>query len=567
MFCAKPISSKKARPLPILLLLALLGPGAGAALFGQLAVKPEGAAQQKEALHPETQERAPVVFEGEPLFDAAGLNAEKRAEDISRNLEKLANDIFFDPDLVTLEDQGSNSFFVYRGRVIGKVTEEDAEIMGVPRQKLAAEYLGIMQEAIKRYREHRAPQALTKAFITTGVGGALLALLLGGLVFGHRKFMARVETWRASGKCVRYQNRVLVDPDRLARIGRRSVKSALVVLGAFLGIIYLEIVFTVFPLTRAFTVGLLWYVLDPLASLWRGLLGQVGNVAFIAVVVIIARCLLKGIKWLHVEAAAGALHLPWVTQEWSMPVYKIVRLVVLAFTAVIIYPYIPGSQTAAFKGISIFAGVMVSLGSSGSVGHFMGGLILMGMRAFRIGDRVEVGGVTGDVVATSLTYTRIRTSKNEEVTVPNGSILGGRLVNYSEQARQAGLILHTSVTIGYDAPWRTVHGLLVRAALRTEHVLPEPAPFVLQTALNDFFVTYEINAYTREANRMATIYGELHQNIQDSFNEGGVEIMSPHYSSIRDGNAATIPEPNRPEGYRAPRFGVDLGQDAGMEKK
>ena len=177
-----------------------------------------------------------------------------------------------------------------------------------------------------------------------------------------------------------------------------------------------------------------------------------------------------------------------------------------------------------------------------------------------------MGGVTGDVVGLSMSFTRIRTIKNEEVTVPNSQVLSSKLVNYSALAGRDGLILHTSVTIGYDAPWRTVHELLIRAALNTKGILPAPAPFVLQTALNDFYVTYEINAYTRDANHMADLYACLHQNIQDSFNEAGVEIMSAHYSYLRDGNTIAIPENYRPEDYAKPAFGVSLEKKDGEKR-
>jgi small-conductance mechanosensitive channel len=178
------------------------------------------------------------------------------------------------------------------------------------------------------------------------------------------------------------------------------------------------------------------------------------------------------------------------------------------------------------------------------------------MRAFRIGDRVRISDTVGDVIEKTLLVTRVRTIKNEDITIPNSMILNSHIVNYSAVIDQSGLILHTGVTIGYDAPWRKVHELLIHAALNTKYILKEPAPFVLQTSLNDFYVSYEINAYTDMPSKMAVIYSELHQNIQDSFNAGGVEIMSPHYSSLRDGNTTTIPEENLPKTYTPPAFRI-----------
>jgi small-conductance mechanosensitive channel len=185
------------------------------------------------------------------------------------------------------------------------------------------------------------------------------------------------------------------------------------------------------------------------------------------------------------------------------------------------------------------------------------GIVLTYMRPYKIGDRIKVGDVTGDVVEKNLLVTRLRTIKNEDITIPNATILSGHTVNYTTMAKTTGLILNTTVTIGYDVPWQTVHHLLISAAEASEGISAEPKPFVLQTELNDFNVSYQLNAYTALSNQMAVIYSRLHQNIQDKFNEAGVEIMSPHYTSLRDGNHIQIPENYVPEGYNKPGFKVE----------
>jgi small-conductance mechanosensitive channel len=178
------------------------------------------------------------------------------------------------------------------------------------------------------------------------------------------------------------------------------------------------------------------------------------------------------------------------------------------------------------------------------------------MRAFQVGDFVRIGNDVGEVIEKTLLVTRMCTQKNEVITIPNGTVLGGVVVNYSAEARKRGVIFHTLVTIGYSAPWRQVHQLLLSAALSTEGVLQDPPPFVLQTALNDFYVSYELNAYTVKPRDMQNIYSILHQNIQDTFNEAGVEINSPHYASLRDGNETTIPHSYVPKEYKHPVFEV-----------
>jgi len=278
-------------------------------------------------------------------------------------------------------------------------------------------------------------------------------------------------------------------------------------------------------------------------------LDYIPKLFFIAVIVIITRYVIKGLLFLFKSVEQGRLSLPGVSPDLAMITYKIVRFLVLAFAVVMAYPYLPGSQSEALKGVSLFIGIIFSLGSTSAVANAMAGLSLVYMRAFRVGDRVKIGDTVGDVLEMRMNVTRIRTIKNVEVTLSNKQVLDSPILNYSTEARTRGLILHTAVTIGYDAPWRTIHRLLLEAALKTGHIQKEPAPFVLQTALNDFYVSYELNAYTDQPNRMADIFSHLHQNIQDSFNEAGVEIMSPHYTQLRDGSRTAIPDPYLPEGY------------------
>jgi small-conductance mechanosensitive channel len=230
-----------------------------------------------------------------------------------------------------------------------------------------------------------------------------------------------------------------------------------------------------------------------------------------------------------------------------------------------LYPYLPGSQSEAFKGVSIFVGVLFSLGSTSAVSNIFAGLSLTYMRAYRVGDRIKIGETVGDVIEMKLYGTRIRTIKNVDIVISNSQILQGHIVNYSAQARIRGLILNTSVTIGYDAPWRVIHQLLVDAALKTRDILKNPAPFIFQTALNDFYITYELNAYTDQAQFMARIYSELHQNIQDTFNEAGMEIMSAHYMHLRDGNRTAIPDPYLPKDYEPRALRVFQNPTAGEE--
>ncbi|MDF5717699.1 MAG: mechanosensitive ion channel family protein [Rhizonema sp. NSF051] len=231
---------------------------------------------------------------------------------------------------------------------------------------------------------------------------------------------------------------------------------------------------------------------------------------------------------------------------------------IIALALVVALPFLPGFGSPAFQGISVFLGVLLSLGSSAAVANIVAGIILIYTRAFRVGDRIKINDAIGDIVEKSLFVTQIRTTKNVVITIPNGTVLTSQILNYSALAEDPNhyLILHTTVTLGYDLPWRKVHQVLINAALATPHILAEPVPFILQTSLGDFYVNYEINGYTNQPKSMARIYSELHQNIQDKCNEADIEILSPHYSAIRDGNQITIPENYLHKDYKAPGFRV-----------
>jgi small-conductance mechanosensitive channel len=504
----------------------------------------------------------PVTLDGEVLFyvrtPLGPFGPQERAKAARRTLIRIAEDPFYSQDLFRIQKTDAGTRVFYRDDLVGMITAEDAASAHRSPEELAFEKVETVKEAISRYRERRTPVAWRRA----GVGTAVATVALIGLLLAVRVvrgwLFGLVERRRKAGAALRLQEQVVVDPDRLARLEQRGVRLGTLTTVAVLILLYLQTVFYFVPLTRGYALGLLDYLIDPLVNLWQGFLANVGNFFTILVILVLARYLLKGLHSLLRAASDELIKLPGVAPSWAPHLYRIVRLFIIGVTGIMIYPYIPGSNTAAFKGLGILGGALLTVGASGAAGNFVAGLMLVFSDTYRIGDRVRVGDTTGDVIETSMSLTRIRTPKNEVVTFPNAMLLSGHFVNYSAKAREEGLILHTSVSIGYDAPWRKVHELLIQAALRTPGILPQPAPFVLQTALNDFYITYEINAYTRAANAMLRIYGELHQNIQDGFNEAGVEIMSPHFSSLRDGNASTIPDPGKPRKDEPRRFSIRL---------
>jgi small-conductance mechanosensitive channel len=273
---------------------------------------------------------------------------------------------------------------------------------------------------------------------------------------------------------------------------------------------------------------------DPLRTMGSGLVGIIPNLVFLGILVVVTRYGLKLIRAVFTSLGAGNMTWKGFDPEWALPTYRLVRLLVIAFAVVVAYPYIPGSESGAFKGVSLLIGVLFSLGSSSLIGNLVAGYSMTYRRAFRVGELVKIGEHMGNVEQIRLLVTHLRTKKNEEVIIPNSSILGSEVINYSSIASARGLILHTTVGIGYDVPWRQVEAMLLEAAARTEGLRRDPSPFVLQMELGDFSVTYEINVFCDKPHSMLAFKTALHRNILDVFNEFGIQVMVPAYEGDPD---------------------------------
>ncbi len=299
------------------------------------------------------------------------------------------------------------------------------------------------------------------------------------------------------------------------------------------------------------------FIAEPVKSIGRGLLNFLPNVFYIIVIILIARYLLQILNLLTKDIDEEKLKIKGFHRDWAQPTANIIKILLYAFTLVFIFPYLPGSSSPAFRGVSIFLGVLFSLGSTSAIANIVAGIVITYMRPFMVGDRVRIGESVGDVMEKNLLVTRIRTIKNEDITIPNATIINAHLWNYSKSASSIGIIIHTTVTIGYDVPSKQVVDLLLKAAANTKDLSRESKPFVLQKSLGDFYVEYELNVYTKQPQKMAVLTSDLNNSILEEFNKAGVEIMSPHYSALRDGNASTIPAAEPPKTPVPPKNVVD----------
>ena len=486
------------------------------------------------------------------------FSAVERATAISTRLETISKNWKFESDNLSILEAETTLDVVFDGIILVGISENDAIWMNSTKEELAIRLKKKFEEELNAYARQWNIVVILKE-----IGLAALVILV--LVFAI-KYINKLFKWTKKkiedqeGKLIKgihFNNFTLFDSKQQIKLLVRSNRFLNWFINLLLVYISLPLLFGIFPWTKNLATTLVDYVLGPLKRIALAIWNYMPNLFTIAVIVVVFYYVLRGIKFLKVEIEKGNLQIPGFYPEWAGSTFQIVRLITLSFMVVVIFPYLPGSESPVFRGVSVFLGFLFTFGSAGSLSNIIAGLVLTYMRLFSIGDRVKIGEIVGDVIEKSLLVTRIRTTKNEIVSIPNSTVMNSHTVNYSSDASVNGLILHTTVTIGYDVPWKKVHEALIEAANRTALLLKEPKAFVLQTSLDDFYVSYQLNASTDSPNKQASIYSDLHQNIQDSFNEAGIEILSPHYRAARDGNSTTIPADYLPKDYVAPSFRVD----------
>ena len=476
---------------------------------------------------------APVVIDGTTLFSVRGTSlfpADKRAAVIASRIKAFAADRAVPVDALRPVEIENGASIEAAGHHVMTVFDTEARYESMDRRLLTEALLRSIQGAVVAYRGARTREALIRSAVYFGVATLALAALVVLVVWLSRwAHTAPESTYRQRVQSVGIQSFQIVRAEQIWVALRRALVGvrALVILG--LAFAYVQYVLGLLPWTRGASSRLLQYFLDPLETMGWGLANAVPDLLFLVILFFVTRYALKVVNLFFAAVGRGEVTLSGFEREWADPTYKLLRIAIVALALVVAYPYIPGSGSEAFKGISIFLGIVFSLGSSSTIANVIAGYTMTYRRAFKIGDRVKIGDVTGDVTEMRLQVTHLRTIKNEEVIIPNSSIINNEVVNYSSLAHRHGLILHTTVGIGYETPWRQVEAMLLIAAERAPGVLTEPKPFVRQLSLGDFAVTYEINVYCGDAQAMNQIYTGLHRNILDAFNEHGIQIMTPAY--------------------------------------
>ncbi|MGH9551088.1 MAG: mechanosensitive ion channel family protein, partial [Terriglobales bacterium] len=409
-------------------------------------------------------EQASVTVNGKTLFTVRGVlsfTAAARANAISRRIHELSKDILFKPDSVTVADSESGTDIMAADVIVMSVTNQDAGLAGQSRRDLANDYAQRIRSALLSLRREYSLKSILLGVLYALIATSVLLLILGIFSRLFPKVYRTLNTWRGTRiRSLRIQRFEILPAHRITDFAvglAKLLRFLLVVIALYF---YASLVLGFFPWTRGYAQVLVGYVLSPLRLIADTAVAYLPNLFFILVIVLVSFYLVKFIKIIFKELGRGTISFPNFYPEWAEPTYKIIRFMIMALTLIIVFPYLPGAKSPAFQGISIFLGVLFSLGSTSAIANIVAGVILTYMRAFKIGDRVKIADTMGDVTEKTLLVTRVRTIKNVDITIANSMVLGSHIINFSASAQEEGLILHTTVTIGYDAPWRSVHKLL-----------------------------------------------------------------------------------------------------------
>ena len=490
---------------------------------------------------------APLVIDGDTLLKLyarkGGMTPDLRVESAEKIINERGKSLTFFSDSCYVFEGEYFSDIMIGEDVILSISLEDALWENATRQELANKYCKIIEAKVK---ELHADYGLQQKIL----GILFIVLILAGQWFAYRLTKWLYMRWRLrlTRMLLKKAKPISIKDYEFLNMHQIGVASLVTFRIIFIFFIILQLLvsipllFSAFPETKDFAYTIYGYIVDPIKDIINAIVGFLPNLIKIIIIVVCFHYLVKGIKYFTNEIAAGKLKINGFYADWAHPTFVIVRVLCYSFMFVMIWPLLPSSNSEVFQGVSVFIGIIVSLGSSSIIGDVMAGMVMTYMRPFRIGDFIKYGDTEGFVIEKTVLVTRIRTRKNDVITIPNSNLLTSQTSNYTVAAHDYGIIVHTKVTIGYDMNWQFIRQLLIEAAEATHGIVHNPKPFVVVTALDDFYVEYEINAYTHKAETLSIVYSELRQNILDKFHTSGVEIMSPHIYAHRNDLELQIPK-------------------------
>jgi small-conductance mechanosensitive channel len=472
---------------------------------------------------PSAPETSTVILDGKPLFEIktgiGSFSASERANAIRERILKIANDPEVPVESIRVERRNRDVLIV-AGKTktvsIASISPQDATAEKTQPQLLADQYVRTLQESIKAYREERTLQNILLGILYAILTTLALILLLNLLNRFYAISLDRLKFWFSD-----HQTHL-----RIGRIQASSVAPFVDLILRFLDLarnvlnlvligFYAFLILSFFPWTKPISRNFWGFVSSALLEIQSAIVNYLPNLFTLVLIIFITREFLAFLKLTFREIERGNISVSWLYPDWIQPTFQVIRFFVLALAAAIALPFFPGFRSPAFQGVSLVISALFTLGAAGAVSNIVGGVIAVYTRGFQLGDMIKIDDLMGIVTEKNLLVTRIQTPKNVIITIPNSTVLSSNIINYSALAKdrsdRTGLILHTTITLGYDVPWKNVHEVLIQAAYATDHVLPEPSPFVLQTSLNDFNVAYELNAFTFRISVMRLVSRFYHQ--------------------------------------------------------
>jgi small-conductance mechanosensitive channel len=440
------------------------------------------------------------------------------------------------------------------------LTLGDSDRMGdLSREATADKSVQTIKSAVIQYRKDRSFERIVQSLFYAALSTFALIIFLVLLLRVVARQLVRIRAARQADVLeFRIQGHQILGSTAMGYLLSGLIKFLRLTLILVSFYLYIPFVLSLFPTTRAIGQSLLNDSANRFNQVLSACIEYLPDLLLIGLIWVLTYYVIQFVHLIISELGRDNAY-TWFYPEWIRPTQRLATLILLAISLIIMAPLLPGFNSPAFQGVSLFLGALLTLGSSSAVANGIAGIILIYTRAFRIGDIVRIGDTIGEVTEKTLFVTRVLTFKRETITIPNALVLNSSVVNFNAASRdsQIPVMLYTTVTLGYDVPWRKIHEVLIEAAKTTPGLATNPHPFVLQKALNDFNVSYELNAYCDRPDIMLElIYSQLHQNIQDYCNQAGIEILSPTFTALRDGNHSTMPADYLPSDYTAPSFNI-----------
>lgn len=483
-------------------------------------------------------EGVPVVFYGDTLFSIYSslgpYDARTRVEKLQESLVLLYEMPFFFPDSITVRDSNGFLNITYQKDILSGITITDALWANTTPEELAEIQANAIKDSIVNHRQQNSWKNNMLRIVELLIIIGLAALI----VWVINRFFRLIKNIFLTDKNrflngIKIRNYELIKKERIIAFISRALSVIKIILLLVLFATVIPLVFSVFPSTQNWSEVIREWISDPIKRIWISFLNYLPKLITIVIILIIVRYVLRMMRFFALEIERGALTIKGFYPEWAKPTYSLARFVLLMFTLVVVFPYLPGSDSMAFKGVSVFLGVLISIGSSSAVANAVAGLVITYMRPFQSGDWIKTGDTIGIVIEKNALVTRLRTINNEDVSVPNSSVLSGATINYSSLGRTTGLVITAKIKVRYQYSHNLIEELLLQAAQRTKDISEKPYPYVFQLSLGEINVEYELNAFTFAPENMYFIKSDLIKNIQNEFRQAKVEIQSVQYVEIR----------------------------------